>query len=73
MKIYQVKFHHAQDGLKLSWHTSKTKADKDLHAQQREQGKLNSVGVEEVNEVDIPTTRAALVDWLNLNLKTDNG
>jgi len=71
MKVYRVDFQDAGEGCLVSWHASRREAEKYLHAQQRERGEAQ--GPETVRAVEIPTTRADLIGWLNRNLTTDNG
>lgn len=75
MKLYCVRFYDAQRGQLLSWHASKSEAERTLRLLQataRENGN-GSVGPDEVEPMDIPTDRAGLLSWLNLNFDTSNG
>lgn len=71
MRVWRCIYCHAQDGTLLSWHASRRAAAADLARLRRENGPEQ--GPAEVELVEIPTTRAGLIDWLNRNLQGDNG
>lgn len=71
MRVWRCAFHDPELGQLLSWHGSKGEASLALRAQQRERGEAQ--GVEAVEAIEIPTTKAGLLAWLNRNVKTDNG
>ena len=75
MKVYRCQFYDKDQGACLSWHASQREAEKSLRAQQKERAELGdeSGGPEGVEAVEIPTTRSALLAWLNAHFSRDNG
>ena len=70
MKVWRAHFTDADQGRMYSWHTSKRSAKAALAKFKRI---LVSSGPEGAELIDVPTTRKALVRWLNVNLDLDNG
>jgi len=70
VRVYCARFWDADDGQLLSWHTNRRDAERELRRMQRE-GRQQ--GPAEVEAVDLPTSRAGLVGWLNARFTTDNG
>ena len=72
MRIYKVIWQEPDMGVLQSWHASKREAEKALRHQQQELGDMGG-GNGWIDAVDIPTTRAGLLNWLNTCFTTDNG
>lgn len=75
MRIYLCKFYDKDQGACLSWHASQREAEKKLRAHQKERAELgdDAAGPEGVAPVEVPTTRTALLAWLNASFNRDNG
>jgi hypothetical protein len=85
MRVYCVTHDDSDLGRLLHWETSKREAEKVASGIREEyRDKAREMKAEhpgatphrpdvEVHAVNIPTKKIALVGWLNLNLKTDNG
>ena len=73
MKLYRCDFTGISLGVCVSWHTTKAKAEKKLREHRRDNRGDGPIGVECVTAVNVPTTKAELVSWLNAHLNTDNG
>ena len=75
MKLYKVVFQDSEEGVCLMWFSSKREADKALCELQDEARKMNRHphGPECVDEVDVPTRKKELLQWLNSNFNRDNG
>jgi hypothetical protein len=71
VKIYRTAFHDADEGTILSWHSSRREAEKALRELQA--GRDRPQGVEEVEQVILPTDRAGMLRWLNARFDRDNG
>ncbi len=72
MKIYRRRFYDADEGLLLAWHSSKKSAERELRAMQKKRG-VEAMGPEGVSEIEIPTSKIGLLNWLNAYFVTDNG
>ncbi len=72
MKLFRCDKNDSDMGTMLSWHASKREAEVELRRHQKERGG-DSCGPESVTAVDIPTDKAGLLKWLNIEFKNDNG
>lgn len=70
MKIYRATYWDRDLGQMLSWHSNKSSA-KIWVSEMLENGP--SQGPYGFELWDIPTDKKGLIDWLNANLKSDNG
>lgn len=68
MKIYKCSAFKENEGVVVSWHLTKTKAEKALKKIVAERT-VAVVGPDGVTDFEIPLTRQGLVDWLNANVK----
>lgn len=68
MKIYRAALSY-EDGVCLLWAPSKRAAQSGAAAMAIE----SEMTVMSIKAVDVPTTKADLIAWLNANLGTDNG
>jgi hypothetical protein len=71
VKLYKTMFHDMDHGLMVSWHASADAAKKALRKRQAERDQPQ--GVEAVEPVMVPTTKAGLLEWLNAHVTGDNG
>lgn len=72
MKVYRCRKNDADLGTLLSWHSSARQASRELRRHQKARGGA-PCGPEGVELVDVPTDKAGLLTWLNINVDTDNG
>jgi hypothetical protein len=75
MIIYRVMYHDKDEGCCYEWFSSKLVAMKRLRQIQRERGSGGGVpaGPEYVETLELPTTKRALLSWLNAYFTRDNG
>jgi hypothetical protein len=76
MKIYRLRTHHPHIGHELSWYSNKRDAWRDYSNWVKAEEEVNGESEHltgEVELMEVPTTKAGLIDWLNTFLKTDNG
>lgn len=72
MRIYRVDFYDVNLGACVSWQGNRRAAQAELRSLQRERGEPAS-GPEGISAVEIPTSKAGLLAWLNRNFTSDNG
>jgi hypothetical protein len=74
MKLYRVTCHHPDMGLMVAWAATKAAAIQAAHDLEQEcEGTDGEAGSADWERVEVPTTKQALVGWLNTNLCLDNG
>jgi hypothetical protein len=86
VKLYRADVHDPDDGTLVVWGSSKVKCAKAVRklVRDRKESYLASETIDERDNakhvlatklyaVEVPTTREALVKWLNMNFNTDNG
>jgi len=71
VKIYRIDHYSKDEGSVVAWASSKREAEKRLRSFIEAYGAAQ--GPSEVTVVNIPTTRQALIDWLNRHLNAENG
>lgn len=69
VKLWRATTRDPHEGTVYAWARSARDAAK-AKQQMQQNGFQNPIGLE---PVEIPTTKAGLVEWLNLNFTTDNG
>ena len=72
MKIYRCNFYCPVMGNTISWHSSRKSAEDELRSLQLQRAEP-PVGPEGIECVDFPTRKKDVIQWLNSNLKSDNG
>lgn len=75
MRFYRVNFQHNALANCCNWYGSKREANRRA-AELRRTVKDEEDGIDgpiSIDEVNVPTDKAALLVWLNDNLATDNG
>lgn len=82
MRVYRVSWWHPWNGSQLSWAPSKREAQshlrqamRSLHEEEKEAGPDGNYSGEPcgIEQLDIPTDKAGLIDWLNRQFTSDNG
>ncbi len=71
MRLYRCNSYEKDAGTVVSWHGSKAEAERELRHFQKERGS-EAVGPESIEPTDIPTDKAGLLHWLNVNFNRDN-
>jgi hypothetical protein len=72
VKIYRCNFYCPAMGNTISWHSSRKSAEAELRSLQLQRAEP-PVGPEGIGCVDFPTRKKHVIQWLNSNLKSDNG
>lgn len=67
MKIWRAWTSHPQDGYVQVWESSERKVRQLARNAWSTQASIH------VEQIEIPTAKAGLIDWLNENCSTDNG
>lgn len=73
MLLYKVRYHHRDNGECLEWETTRALA---VAAKRRIKGELSDNELQSDVVIDpekIPTDKAGLARWLNMNFNRDNG
>lgn len=77
MRIYRLDYQDAAMGNCQSWHGSKRDAKREARKIWEEnysdEERRHSFSQPSVVPVDFPTTKTALLNWLNVHFGTDNG
>jgi hypothetical protein len=74
MKIYRVNIDTADHGCLVSWHPSKRAADTYIRQWFEDNGEGDpDPRVNLIQQIDIPTDKAGLINWLNVYFTSDNG
>lgn len=72
MIVWRCSISHPERGTLLSWHDSRSEANRALVAW-FDSADFDDVGPNTVTHVEIPTKKADLLAWLNSNVTTDHG
>ncbi len=72
MKLYRANL-SCPDGVRVVWASSRLQTERDARAFVEECGDADGMTLLSVTPVNVPTSRPALVAWLNRHLSTDNG
>lgn len=70
MKLIRLEWYSGEHGCCYSWHASKKEAEADKKAVLEYD---DVQGGFEITEVEVPTTKKRLAQWLSVHLNTDNG
>lgn len=73
MKVYKISYHHPDIGCQLAWAASQREAKKALREIIAGYDNPQDAEPGNIEQVDIPTDKAGLIDWLNRWVDTDNG
>lgn len=73
MKVYKVHWHDPDNGCELRWYGSKAEATGALKAVLKSYEDASDAEPSGITAQDVPTDKAGLLLWLNVNLRTDNG
>lgn len=71
MKIYRATCWDKNRGQMVSWHGTRLSAEKWIKIFRPENGEEQ--GPTDWDLIDVPTDKAGLIRWLNINMNTDNG
>ena len=71
MKLYRTIFTDRAEGTILSWHSSRVAANKAVKQRGKDYGAPETAPT--ITEVDVPTNKAGLIDWLNRHYDRANG
>jgi hypothetical protein len=70
MCIYQLKIDSADEGEVIRWFSRKTDAQAAVEDHAPFGGCAGTWGYDfEIDAIDVPTKKAALIDWLNANVR----